>query len=671
MTCPKPSGTMKCVTQRPVSDVCRSLLRDRLGDVPRGRDSTVVCARRGLASSARRTWFCVLMVLVTSPAFAQLPDPVANEIIPSPTTGITHGPLLGKVTPTSVRLWIRTVEPTDFEVVVTEHLPFTDENPVFTGSTTAGDDNTGFADITSLKPNTRYRYGVRMDGQLADIRVDFHDPWPAFRTLPDGSTTHDPQFNPAGRFNVKFGIGHCASQAPTTSGGQYGSTPAYDTMLREHGDEIQFALVNGDVIYEAERDGTLEGVRSNHRLYQARGRSFARLFRNVPALFTYDDHDVGWDIHGSGQIGLGAGRHLMRDVGLTAYEEYLSWANYDGPQRGRIRLGRGTVDGDILTDPSADFTTLDPARVSTIHLGAYTRGETNPRKVDNAPKSSGVYGLVEVLDANRLRIRPPAKKSAELNYSVGTHHYYDWKIDNCHFFALDTRGERTLLNPKNRADEKLYALGSAQKKWLLDGIANTDAQFIFLISPDPWMIYHTAAHVRPDDPAALTDDKGDGFPSFLHERAELLDFLDDVQKPVLIFTGDVHASASVKISDNVWEMMCGPLGSTGHPLATLGNPPSGGTFQSYDRDVLFRWVSPFPNNVRYERLRNTYYAVVQVNNVLKVAAPSGSKPQFMAYDAPTVTVRWHDGYTGQLVYAETVSVLDAIQRPASPAANTD
>lgn len=591
---------------------------------------------------------------------ADWPDPVANEVIPSETTGITHGPMLGKVTSSSVRVWIRTVEPMPFEVVVSRFLPLTDESRAVAGKTLADDDNTGVVDLTKLKPDTRYYYGVRINGQLADIRLDFDDPWPSFRTLPDGSTTHDPNYNPDGRFNVVFGIGHCASQAPTTSGGQYASTPAYDTLLREHGDEIQFALVNGDVIYEAERDGTVDGVRANYKLYGSRGRSFARLFRNVPALFTYDDHDVGWDIHGSGQIGLGKGRHLMRDIGLTAYEEHLSWANHDGPHRGRIRLGTATVEkgSDLLVDPNADFTTLNPAQVSTMHLGAYTREQTNAKR-SRPPKNAGVYGVTEVIDKHRLRITPPTKANEELVYSIGTHHYYDWQIDNCHFFALDTRGERTLLNPKNRADPSLFALGAAQKQWLKTGIQNSNAEFIFLISPDPWMIYHTAAHVRPDDPAALTDDKGDGFPSFLHERAELLDFLDSVSKPVLIFTGDVHASASVKITDNVWEMMCGPLGSTGHPLATLGNPPAGGTFTSYDRDVLFRWVSPFPNNTRYERLRNTFYAVVQVNNVLKVAGPAGSKPQHVAYDAPTVTVRWHDGYTGRLVYAETVSTLEA------------
>ena len=89
-------------------------------------------------------------------------------------------------------------------------------------------------------------------------------------------------------------------------------------MIRKHhADEAMFAIVNGDVIYEERRDGTLNGVRDNYKLYFSRGRSFSSLFRHTPALFTFDDHDVGWDIHGCGQIGLGEGRHLIRDLGLA------------------------------------------------------------------------------------------------------------------------------------------------------------------------------------------------------------------------------------------------------------------------------------------------------------------------------------------------------------------
>lgn len=612
-----------------------------------------------------RAGLCAMLIMATlQPVYAQerWPDPIANEVIPYETAGLTHGPLMGRVTADSVRMWLRTREPAAGTVRFGKHLPLDVDSPdtrTIAFETTAAGDNIATIDLTDLMPATRYYYAVELNDALADLRIDFHDDWPSIRTLPDETTTIDDEHNPLRKFNVRFGVGHCASQAPVESGGQYGSPPVYDTMVREHADELDFALVNGDVIYEAERDGTIDGVRENYRLYFSRGRSFSRLFRNVPALFTFDDHDVGWDIHGCGQVGLRKdAAHLIRDFGLTAYENYLAWANYDGPQKGRIRLGTGTIDAStgILKDPSADFSNLDPATVSTIHLGAYTRGEKGTRRVgdDKAPKNVGVYALEEVVGPHELRLSPAPKVDEELTYSIGTHHYYDWQIGNCHFFALDTRGERSLPNRQDRADKNAFLLGETQRKWLFDTLEASPAEFIFLISPDPWMIYHTAAHVR-DEPEAVKDDKGDGFPSFLHERNLLIDFLDKQNRPVLIFTGDVHASASVQISDNIWEMMCGPLGSTGHPLATLGNPPSGGEWESYDRKVDVRWVSPFPNNVKYFRQRNTFYGVVQVNNVMRVAAPSGQQPQFYAYDTPTVTVRWHDGYTGRLVYAETIS----------------
>jgi phosphodiesterase/alkaline phosphatase D-like protein len=582
------------------------------------------------------------------------PDPIANHVVPYGTSGISHGPLLGAVSDSSVRIWLRTRAEAEFQVVYATKLPLNRQSTSVTGRTSVERDMTGTVSVAGLEPNTRYYYGIYIDGLLADLRVDHSKQWPSFKTLPNATTFIDKANNPQGLFNVNFIVGHCASQERVKSGGQYGSPPAYDTMRKNHADDAMFAIVNGDIIYEEARDGTLGGVRNNYKIYFARGRSFASLFRTTPALFTFDDHDVGWDIHGSGQVGLGKGRHLIRDTGLRAYEEYISWANFRGPQSGAIRFGQAQMkkDSRVLFDPTADFSALKAEQVSTIHLANYTPGTTGRRT--EFPKNAGVYGLKRVIDKTHLEIEPPAKADESLPYSIGTHHYYDWKIANCHFFALDTRGERSNRNPKDRNDPKLFILGDTQKQWLKQGIFHTDAQFIFIISPDPWMIYHTAAHVGGDD----KDDKGDGFPSFLREREEMLTFMDKIEKPILIFTGDVHASASVKISNNVREMMCGPLGSTGHPLGTLGNPPTGGKWSSMGRDVEIRWLSGFPNNLPYQEIRNTYYGVVQVNNVLKVAAPGGGY-QFSAYAEPQVIVRWHDGYTGKLVYAESITTRDA------------
>lgn len=601
----------------------------------------------------------IFLILATSTSLCaqdmRWPDPVANDVLPYATAGLSHGPLLGGITDTSVKVWLRTRTATEFEVLYGEHLPLSSNSEKVAGKTSEANDNTASVVLRGLEPNTQYYYAIRITGTLADLRSDILSPWPSFKTLPNKRSFVDPQNNPDGLFNVTFAIGHCASQDPDRSGGMYTSTPAFNMLRMRHADEAMFAIVNGDVIYEERRDGTLDGIRDNYKLYFSRGHSFASLFRHTPALFTFDDHDVGWDIHGCGQIGLGEGRHLIRDLGLRAYEEYLSWANYRGPHSGRILLGQGDVNtgSNVLFDPNADFSELDPATVSTIHLGNYTRGVSLGKR-KSAPQNAGVYGLRRIIDAHRLEFHPPAKANENLSYSIGTHHYYDWQIANCHFFALDTRGERSDRNPKDRNDPSLFILGPAQEKWLIEGVQNTDAEFIFIISPDPWMIYHTAAHVGGDD----QDDKGDGFPSFLQQRERLIKLLDRLEKPVLIFTGDVHAAASVKVSDNVYEMMCGPLGSTGHPLGTLGNPPKGGTWKSMGREVEMRWVTGFPNNLPYQRIRNTYYGIVQVNNILKVAAPTRGY-QYIAYDEPQVIVRWHDGYTGRLVYAESITTLDA------------
>jgi hypothetical protein len=104
--------------------------------------------------------------------------------------------------------------------------------------------------------------------------------------------------------------------------------------------------------------------------------------------------------------------------------------------------------------------------------------------------------------------------------------------------------------------------------------------------------------------------------------------------------------------------MCGPLNSAAHPIGTAGKPPFGGCYDSAGRKVKIKWVAGFPDNVHYTRLHGTYYATVQVNNVFKSARPEGAGCQWIAYDSPQVVVRFHDGYTGKLLYAEGISLVD-------------
>ncbi len=588
------------------------------------------------------------------------PDPVAHEVLPYTTSGLTHGPCVGTPTDHSVRIWIRTKDAIEFDVVYDPRLPLGVASPKVSGRTDAGRDNTGVVELDGLQPNTRYYYAVRIGEYFADLRLDYDDPWPSFRTLPDGSACVDSTNNPRGLFNLNFSVGCCASQDPFRSGGQYGSPPAFDTLLRQHGDEIAFHIMNGDTIYEELRDGTREGVRANYRLYWQRGRSWARLIRNVPMLFTYDDHEIGWDIHGCGQIGRGAGKWLIRDPGVSVWNEYCGWASYPEPHRGTVRFGTAqfATGSPRLHDPAADFSTLDLKTVSTLHIDPYTPGMEGEKLIHKSKKefhaNAGVYAIRSVVDPRTLELDRPVASEGSASYSIGTHHWYDWQVGNCHLFALDTRGERTQPNFQDYRDPTRFILGPAQKQWLLDGVENSPADFVFIICPDPFVIQHTAFHVDPERGGVP---KGDGFSSFVHEREELIERFDRLDKPVLILTGDVHASASVQITDNVWEMMCGPMGSTNHPIGTCGGGtmPFGGRWESMGRPVHVKWIGTFPDNVNYSRLRQPYYAVVQVNNVSRSPKPAGAGYQWIAYDSPQVVVRWHDGYTGRLVYAEGIS----------------
>jgi phosphodiesterase/alkaline phosphatase D-like protein len=578
------------------------------------------------------------------------PDPIAQQVIPAETAGITHGPMLGRPAATSMRVWIRTAEPCLFRVRYAPSLPLEADAPAVPGQTWEAADNTGYADLRGLKPDTRYYYAIEIDGVLADTRLDFHDPWPSFRTLPDASSYLDTAHNPEGRFNICFsiGCGGCQDPRKEINGGQYPNSPSFATVLREHSDEIQFHFMNGDYTYEELRDGTIGGIRANYKLYMERGRNMSRLQRNVPWLFSYDDHEVEDNLFGVGQPGFDLAsrtKYLDRDVQLGPWYEYAGWANYDTPQRGSMRHGKTQVEAgaSFLHDPAADFSTLDPDTVSTILV----------RQGDKS--NLGTYGLVEVLDAQRLQLNPAFDASGVITYSIGTHHYYDWKLGNCHFFVLDTRGERSSFREADIRSPKQFLLGETQRRWLIEGAKKSDADFIFVISSTGCVIPHSAYHVAPE---RGTVSKGDGFPGYIHEREAILVELDALDKPVLFFTGDVHNSLAVEITDNLWEFMAGPMNSKAHPIGTVGNMPFGGWYNNEGRDVKVKWVAGWPNEVHYSRLHGTFYAVVQVNNIFQTAKPEGVGYQYVAYDAPQVVVRFHDAYTGKLLYAEGISTLD-------------
>lgn len=595
------------------------------------------------------------------------PDPVANHVIPMQSTPVTHGPVLGHVTAHSVRVWLRASRKIDFELLVTPNRPPFEDAAVTKATTNAEEDFTGFAEARGLRPNTVYAYAIRVDGQIIDIRNSLRDPWPTFRTLPDKSS-YAHKFNPDGKFNLSFSIGACQRQrSPGENFGIYENPPAFETIWDKHRKRIAFHIINGDYTYEETINGTATGIENNYKLYLKRGRSLNRLLKHVPMMTMYNDHEVTDNIDGSGEVGLGDGNYLVRDPALRIWQYYADWANGPRAQRGLVRTGNAalTADSAVLHDPKADFSRLTPAQVSTLHVGSFFKSadRKRPRSVERGGKNIGVYRVEKVIDSTNLQLDRPAVQTGQAPYSIGTHHYFDRMIGNCHFIFLDTRGERAkFLGVKRSHDADRFVLGAAQKKWFLNTVASSQAEFLFIISPDPWFIYHSAYHVR----GGSTESKGDGYCGYVHEREELTAVLDKLQKPVLLFTGDVHHPVAAQITDNVWEFLVSPVNSANHPIGTAGLPPLGGWFDSEGRTIKIKWLGGYPDNVHYLRQRHTVYSVVSVNNIVKAGRPDGPGYQFLAYDAPQVVVRFHDGYSGDLLYSEGISTLDAMP-PGKPA----
>ena len=585
------------------------------------------------------------------------PDPVANHVVPYQSLDITHGPILGGVTSSSVKVWIRTEQAAPFEILVSEHLPF-DRAARMAGQTDAKKDFTGWAEVSNLKPNTRYYYAVVVRDEIVDTRLEVTQPWPSFRTLPD-STSYAHEYNPDGKFNFSFSVGACQRQrSPANTYGVYADPPVFNTLWEKHRDRLAFHIINGDYTYEEVLNGEKSGLENNYKLYLERGRSFNRFIRDVPMFTMFNDHEMTDNIDGAGEVGLGDGNYLVRDPAVEVWQYYANWANDQQSQRGEVQFGNAklTKGSNILTDPEADFSTLDLKQVSTLHVGNFYKGGYKPERSERGGANTGVYGIEKILDKNRIQITPTLKETNTAPYSIGTHHYFDRLVGNSHFIFIDTRSERTKFKGAELAFEKENSiLGASQKKWFIETVKQSPADFIFVVSGDPWVIYHSGYHVWGAD----TDTKGDGFCAYVNDREELIEMMDGIEKPIMILTGDVHHPFAVQITDNVWEFLCSPMSSANHPIGTAGLPPLGGWFDSQGRKVKIKWAGGYPDNVHYLRQRHSIYTVIDVNNIVKAGRNDGPGYQFIAYDEPQVIVRFHDGYTGDLLYAEGISTLDA------------
>jgi len=586
---------------------------------------------------------------------------------------LTHGPMLGGPTADGVIVWGRTSDPGDFTVRYGTS-PSTMDSLSKPATTSLAHDNTGSVQLEGLKPDTRYHYQVWVNNRPHGLPG-------TFRTLPSQQDSQNPEHNPEGLFNFRFQIGSCANQNPLHGIGH--QSPTYKTLNRDWADKVNFHIMNGDWLYEELRTypteawrlvqgvqqdqmpnsvtvmPTVVGVWENYKLYLSRNHELAAWHRNTPSYFTFDDHELVNDIWGASEAGKRHRRTVFRDIGTYAWQDYLGWAN-PSHQDHPIHFGfaKLTAGSDLLHDPNTDFTKLPLKEMNNLHVhwGTAQAGVDNMAyDNDEGNKNSYVYDIVEVVDTHTVRLHMPAKvDDAKAAYSIGRRSYGKFRVSNCEFYLLDTRGDRDMHDVRNRAKPGVSMLGKAQREWLLNDMAQSDADFFFVISSVPFMIPHSGAGGYEADAA----NKEEAWTGFIDEREQLINAWDKLGKKVFVMTGDLHNSFAIKVTDNVWEFCCGPHNSVNHvPQNDEMDRPATGKFTFGPRECDIRWSSYIlPDLPRLQRLY-PYFCVVQINNVFNMPQTLGDK-RLVAYPNPQVVFQYYDGRTGELAYAESIVVDD-------------
>lgn len=614
----------------------------------------IITMRRALGSLS----VTFLLLACAAPAFTAEDD-----------DHFTHGPILGRLSAHSIGVWGRTGKPGPFYVRFgTSPDELTRKSNMVT--TKLEHDCTGWVQLTGLKANTRYYYELMLPSVKGSTGRTG-----TFRTLPDSRDYVDAEVNPRGLFNFSFEFACGNNQNPTRSNGP--SLVTFRTMLDKLKlqERIHFAILNGDWMYETQREYTprqwlsqvhapngklpktveiapsIVGVWQNYKHFFNQAPNLGRWHANMPSFFTYDDHEILNDVWGAGTPGLRDRRAAFRDIGVRAWYDYLGWSNPTSfPQRIHFGKGRLKQGSDVLVDPAADFTKLDLKQANNLHVhwGTRTAG-VNDNALDGVGgvPNAGVYRIVKVLDKHRVQISPGAKADGENAYSIGRRSYYRLRIANCDFFVCDTRGQRQMHDTKDPYKKGLSMLGPVQRKWLLDGVKSSDADFVFVVSSVNFMVPHVGGGV------VRGTNKDDAWTVFFDERETLINEFDKLDKPVLVLTGDLHNSFVIKITDNVWEMASGPHNSRNHYAADEGNRPANGKFKYGPREVDIRWSTYFRTDIPRDQLVKPMCCVVSIKNVFNNPKKVGDT-RWVAFPRPQVIFQYHDGRTGELEYAESI-----------------
>lgn len=181
---------------------------------------------------------------------------------------LTHGPMLGEVSPESARIWVRASSGAILSVRVAEspELMNPSGKPSILELKTESD-FMGHVRVGGLKPATRYFYCVYLDGQPAVL-----PPYPSFQTSP----------LPGRRGHQRVCFVSCV--------GRTAADPAASWADMAERTGIDVLLMLGDNHYA---DTTDPAGQRKFYSEQRRLAGFREVTRRVPTYAIWDDHDYG------------------------------------------------------------------------------------------------------------------------------------------------------------------------------------------------------------------------------------------------------------------------------------------------------------------------------------------------------------------------------------------
>ena len=227
------------------------------------------------------------------PGIATLAAEEATTRTPSGKARVLQGPMLGAVTTTSARIWLRVSDAFPISIEYAIDKDFHDSRKTSPQSVSESNDFSASILVDELTPDTRYFYRALINGKQPSYSSD--SPTQLFRTAP-----HYPA-----RFSVA--TGSCARVAEDPY-------QLIWKVVARHNPDLFFWL--GDNIYG---DSPRGDVLAEEYRRQRGVASFVPVAARIPQLAVWDDHDFG--------INDGDRTFLAKDESLAVFKRY--WANPD------------------------------------------------------------------------------------------------------------------------------------------------------------------------------------------------------------------------------------------------------------------------------------------------------------------------------------------------------